>query len=316
MSAIDRKRPGGALRKTAGLLSLAAVLLAAHPAHAQDQLSFFKNYFVTGDYVVRGVSLWRKGVNGKAVAQIPPLGPAIGNDGVPARADIVAAFLYVQTAEKIQGSGVDYLKVRLKFNGYDFGPFASASGEPGSGTLAKPLNWEAATPPCWSVAYPGGRRLVTYRADVLRFLPIDAATGKQALTVPHRVELPDWGFKFKDDDEGATETQNENGPRAVGVSLVVVYRDRTQPLRGVVLYDGGVTKRAYATMQHKLEGFYQSLTAGTTAKLTHIVGDGRLFLSERVRTRSAASRIRSGARRVRSGTTGRPTWPFPPMPIP
>jgi hypothetical protein len=285
MPAIDRSRPHGALSKTVGLLALAASLLAAHPAQAQQQLSFFKNYFVTGDYVVRGVSLWRKGIDGKAVAHIPPLGVSpTSTDGVPARADIVAAFLYVQTAEKIRGSGVDYLKVHLKFNGYDFGPFANASGVPGSGTLAKPLNWEAATPPCWSVAYPGGRRLVTYRADVLRFLPIDTATGKQALTVPHRVEVPDWGFKFKDDDEGTTETQTENGPRAVGASLVVVYRDRTQPFRGVVLYDGGVTKKAFATMDQKLEGFYQSLNAGTTVKLTHIVGDGRPFLSERVRT--------------------------------
>ena len=79
--------------------------LAAQPAQAQqDGLSLFKNYFITGDYVVRGTSLWRKGVNGKAVADIPKLG---GADGVTPDADIVAAFLYIQTAEKIQGSGID-----------------------------------------------------------------------------------------------------------------------------------------------------------------------------------------------------------------
>jgi hypothetical protein len=253
---------------------------------AGQPLSFFKNYFVTGDHVVRGVSLWRKGINGKAVAAIPALrAAAAGGDGVPERADIVAAFLYIQTAERIQGSGVDYLNVRLKFNGFDFGPFlAEGSTVPGSGTLAKPLNWDDATPTCWSVNVPGGRRLVTYRADVLRFLPIDPNTGKQSLTATHRIELPDWGFRFKDDEEGSVETQNEYGPRAVGASIVVVYRDRTQPLRGITLYDGGATKRAYQTIEQRLEGFYQSLTAGTTAKVSHLVGDGRWFLSERVRT--------------------------------
>ena len=269
-------------RRLVGAVVLLVLLFAVHPAEAQSPLSFFKNYFVTGDYVVRGVSLWRKGVDGKAVALIPALrasGPH--SDGVPDRADIVAAFLYIQTAEKSQGSGVDHGGVHVKLNGFDFGPFADASGEPGSGTIAKPLG---ATSPCWSVGYPGGRRLVTYRADVLRFLPIDPATGKQALDVPHRIEVPDWGFRFHDDDENARESQDEPGPRAVGASLVVVYRDRTQPLRGVVLYDGAVTRRAYERLDQRLEGFYQSSTAGATARLTHVVGDGRPFLFERLRT--------------------------------
>jgi hypothetical protein len=270
--------------RTAVLTATVASVLASQPAAAQQPLSFFKNYFVTGDYVVRGVSLWRKGQNGKAVAQIPALGvPGAGGEGVPERADIVAAFLYFQTAERIQGSGVDYQNVRLTFNGVDFGPFAGPSGEPGSGTLAKALNWEAVTPPCWSVAVPGGRRIVTYRADVLRFLPIDPATGKQSLTASHRIEVPDWGFRFGDGEESVRETLNEPGPRAIGASLVVVYRDRTQPLRGIVLYDGGATRRALSTLEQRLEGFYQSLTGGTTAKLTHVVGDGRPFLFERVR---------------------------------
>lgn len=101
MSGTDCSRRRAGVRRLIGLCSMSAALLAAQPARAQaqEQLSFFKNYFVTGDYVVRGVSLWRKGVDGKAVAHIPPLGvPSVGGDGVPARADIVAAFLYVQTA--------------------------------------------------------------------------------------------------------------------------------------------------------------------------------------------------------------------------
>ena len=147
-----------ARRKTSvAFLSLGLVWLLAQPAQAQQQpgpLSFFKNYFITGDYAVGGASLWRQGsVDGKAVVQISVT-------GVPEGADILAAYLYVQTAETAQWSGIDH----ATFNGSDLGP--------GSNSLAKALNWDLATTPCWTVAYPGGRRLVTYRADVLRFLPI------------------------------------------------------------------------------------------------------------------------------------------------
>jgi hypothetical protein len=51
------------------LCCLGLVVLAARPAQAQEPLALFKNYFVTGDYVVRGASLWRKGIDGKAVAE-------------------------------------------------------------------------------------------------------------------------------------------------------------------------------------------------------------------------------------------------------
>ena len=246
--------PGGFLTRMVAISSVLFVALAAQPAQAQqDGLSFFKNYFITGDYVVRGTSLWRKGVNGKAVADIPKLG---GADGVTPDADIVAAFLYIQTAEKIQGSGIDRAQFGATpasgkpFFGNDFGPFfAAGSNVPGSGTIAKALNWEQATLPCWSVLFPGGgRRLVTYRTDVFRFLPIDKKTGKQALNTSFRVVIPDTGIEYADDDENSREREDRNGPRAVGVSLVVVYRDPAKPYKGIVIYDGGVTKRALGTM--------------------------------------------------------------------
>src|SRR6266550_8203772 len=89
---------------------LGAVFLAAQPGYAQESLNLFKNYFITGDYVVRGTSLWRKGVNGKATVDIQPLGVLGGADAVTPSADIVAAFLYIQTAERIRGSGIDHMK--------------------------------------------------------------------------------------------------------------------------------------------------------------------------------------------------------------
>jgi hypothetical protein len=126
-------------------------LAHAQTAHAQEPLTLFKNYFLTGDYTVRGKSLWRKGVNGKATVDIPPLGA--GTDVVTPGADIVAADLYIQTAERVQGSGIDH----ARFAGIDLGPFY-APDQPtvaGSGTLAKALNWDQATVPCWSVLFPG-----------------------------------------------------------------------------------------------------------------------------------------------------------------
>src|SRR5215467_12341096 len=108
------------------LLIIIALVEGQSGVHAAgaSPLSFFKNYFVTGDYVVGGASLWRKGVNGVATAAIPI-------SGVPATADILAAFLYVQTTEKAQWSGINH----ASFNGNDLGP--------GAASLAKALNWDS-----------------------------------------------------------------------------------------------------------------------------------------------------------------------------
>jgi hypothetical protein len=169
--------------KRALLVILAGALIlpvasARVGAQTTPPLAFFTNYFVTGDYEVAGTSLWRKGVNGRATSTIQFA------ETVPAGVDIVAAFLYVQTAEVVQWSGIDH----ATFNGADLGP--------GDNSIAKALNWAQNTAPCWSVAYPGGRRLVTYRADVLRFLPLVAAgdaKGKVDLSQPLSVSVPDYG---------------------------------------------------------------------------------------------------------------------------
>ena len=174
----------------------------------------------------------------------------------------------MQTAETVQWSGIDH----AKFNGSDLGP--------GSNSLAKALNWDLATTPCWTVAYPGGRRLVTYRADVLRFLPI-GANGKQVVGGPHTLVVPDSGTAFGDVEEGGTESGGGTGPRAIGASLVVVYRDPAMPFKSVVIYDGGAKKTAFATMDQTIAGFYQA-SANPAARMTHIVGDGRSGASERV----------------------------------
>ena len=92
----------------------------------------------------------------------------------------------------------------------------------------------AGTPPCWSngggTGRPTARTAPTaYRADVLRFLDIDPATGKLAANGAHTVQLPDG-----------------SGLEALGASLVVIYRDpaaaeRHRALRRR-LHDGPATE--------------------------------------------------------------------------
>ncbi|MCU0250441.1 MAG: hypothetical protein MUE61_09545 [Vicinamibacterales bacterium] len=258
-------------RAAVALFSLGFALLSAQPGEAQPgPLKFFKNYFITGDYAVGGASLWQEGAaDGKATVQISV-------PDVPEGVDILAAYLYVQTAETVQWSGIH----RAKVNGADLGP--------GSSSLAKALNWDLATAPCWSVGWPGGRRMVTYRADVLRFLPVGPdgklvvgrVDGTNILPAV-QVEVPDSGTAFGDVDEGGTESGGGTGPRAVGASLVVVYRDPTKPFKAIVIYDGGFTKSAFSTMNQTIAGFYQA-SATPAAKMTHIVGDGRPYVSEKV----------------------------------
>jgi hypothetical protein len=66
---------------------IGAILLhigVAHPSAQTPALKHFKNFFLTGDYVVGGTSLWRKGVAGRAKS-------SINVSGVPAGVDVVAA---------------------------------------------------------------------------------------------------------------------------------------------------------------------------------------------------------------------------------
>jgi hypothetical protein len=258
--------PTKLLTRPVALFFLGFVLLFAQAGQADDgPLKFYKNYFVTGDYVVGGTSLFRKGVNGLASQDI-------NITGVPADAEILAAFLYVQTTSR-ESLGPDAGIANATFRGNPLNtPF---------GPIAKALNWDAGTQACWSYGWNPRRRLITYRADVLRFLPIDPATGKHKVNGPHRVQVADAGrgsFFNDDEDDGPTMT----GPRAVGASLVIVYRsaDPAYPLKSVVIYDGGVTKRSLETLNQSVRGFYDA-SAGS-ARMTHIVGDGQLFFSEKV----------------------------------
>src|SRR3954468_20060378 len=127
------------LRRAIALGVLGVALLLAQPVgYAQaDALSFFKNYFITGDYVVSGVGLrGRGGLAGKpGIAQ-----GQISIAGVPRKAEIVAAFLYWQAVSK-DTLGPDSGSAGATFDGY---PLTTPDG-----SIAKVL-LSAGTSPCWS----------------------------------------------------------------------------------------------------------------------------------------------------------------------
>ena len=124
---------------------------------------------------------------------------------------------------------------------------------------------------------------MTYRADVLPFMLTDPTTLKPKVNGVHRIQVPDWGLVFGDDDEGGIENLNHPGPRAVGASLVLIYRDHRKPFKAIVIHDGGHTKRAAQTMTQTIAGYYDASSTAPNARMTHVVGDGRAFLFERVR---------------------------------
>ena len=241
-----------------------AILLQLHQgpavisALAPDGLTFFKNYFLTGDYVVGGVGLRGKGVYGLATGSITI-------DQVPAGADIVAAFLYWQVVSKSTlgpdsgSAGATFRDIPLSTPA---GPFAKVLGQAG-------------TAPCWSSggstgAASGKHRTYTYRTDVLRFFAADEQTGKLRVNGTHRVQVPDSG------------PYGNSVPIALGASLVVVYRDPALPLNAIVMYDGGFTvDNSNRTMFQTIRGFYQPAPS-PQAKITYIVGSGQANKNENV----------------------------------
>jgi hypothetical protein len=268
--------------RACGLASAALVATALCSASAQAQtnsLKYFKNYFVTGDYVAASVGLQHTGVNGFATGTIT-IDPA----SIPAGADIVAAYLYWQTISS-SGTPDPSTLAGAKFKGNDISNSAIL------------LN-TAGTAPCWSSggstgSSNGSKATWSYRADVLRFFPrYRPADPSQPVVVqvggPHTVVLPDMG--------GSNQL-----PSTLGAALVVVYRVSgydpatgyarpRMPLRSIVLFDGGYTMdNSTRQMQVQLEGFYEASRTAPGARMTHVVADGQSNKSEAVFVSSTAS---------------------------
>lgn len=243
----DRSPLQLAFTKLAVILAGCATLLPTLAGANRDSLSYFKNYFVTGDYAVAGVALRGQGVNGFANG-------TISMNSVPAGADVVAAFLYWQTVETTAAPS--------SFNGFFRG----------KAIVGKPLG-DPRNAACWSsggTTGPKGSSGRVYRADVLRYLAIDSVKNVRLANGAHTVRLVDSGGNG-----------NGNAPFTNGATLVVVYRVLTPgnptatPLRSVVIYDGAFTMSKKSDgLSQVVGGFYQA-SSNAAARMTQIVGNGQ-----------------------------------------
>jgi X-X-X-Leu-X-X-Gly heptad repeat protein len=259
------RAPRAARKMTLALCGLAFLLLMgfSQPGFSQTTppLNFENNYFVTGDYVIAGVGLRGLGVNGFATKQFTmPDTNSVPSTGVPAGADIVAAFLYWGEVESSQTTFAGQ-------NGFFRPVFAGgpSKGYPITGVVLgnpnAPVSWSSGG--C-SGGSQGSKTMRIYAADVSRFLPQDAQGNVQA-NGTYEVSLADSG------------SNGGGAPLTLGASLIIIYRAVTPslPLTSVVIYDGAFAPaNGSSTMSQTMQGFYQA-AAGAVSKLTHIVGNGQ-----------------------------------------
>jgi len=87
-------RSGTWLRNVVAVLSVSSMLMSSQQrgqAQTADALPFSKGFLVTGDYVVGGVDLDPHAVDSGYITGTIPM------KGVPAGADVIAAYLYWET---------------------------------------------------------------------------------------------------------------------------------------------------------------------------------------------------------------------------
>jgi len=225
-------------------------------------LKYSNGFLVTGDYVVGGIDFTPQ-MNRPDATALASGTITIG--GVPADADVVAAYLYWEViftpvCAQFDATGTTCLQWvnpadRVRFNGSPISPTARKA-------TSFLLTGNPAT--CWGAAGTSGARVTMFRADVLALLPkrLDASnqwTGKYLVNGSHTVSLP--------------ETTGDKATQSAGATLVIVFRDPAKPLRKIVFFDGAFSQVDGGTMTQSLTGFYRS-AALKSAKLTHIVGSG------------------------------------------
>jgi hypothetical protein len=285
------------LRAAAAALGLLLVFVFAQAGFAETEespLNLFKNYFVTGDYVVAG---WVEGApdrSGYAPGTISlPDSKQPSQNGVPATvpkgADIVAAYLYWATVE---GSHSSFAGQNAFFNGYSIA--GKVLGNPNA-----PVSWSSGG--C-SGSSDGSKTMRTYRADVRPYLPLDSSGKVQANGV-YQVRLADSG------------SNGNSTPIALGATLVIIYRvlSPAVPLNSIILYDGAfATSNDSRDMTQPVVGFYQAAQT-PIAKITHIVGNGQpnkyenVFLNSKIKLPSLYGKLPPFPG-IYNGSWDNPTW--------
>jgi hypothetical protein len=241
------------------LLAVSGVFVLKGAAASNESLPFVTSYTVTGGYEVGGVDLAPGAATNGFVAGTIPM------SGIPANADIVAAFLLWETIYAGPAPAVGSVAGEFRGNDITIEWTSSVSSQ----------DIQAAFAPCWT---SGGSNytLAMHRADVLQYLPAQpdvngGSTGKRLVNsadlakyglAPHTVKLPEAG------------TGNQV-PQSAGASLFVVYRDPNPnaPLTKVVFYNGLYVGVQGQPMNHTIRGFFDA-APNAVGKMTHVVGSG------------------------------------------
>ena len=238
------------------LIALTLVLPAAAFAQAPPDLSHFTTFTLTGDYVVAGVDLQPQSQgNGYATGTIQV-------SGVPANADIVAAYLYWETiaASPSQLSG------------------ALFRGEPVSAIKTSSVSLTGPYATCYA---GGGNTLSMMRADVRRLLPpqLDANGKPTGKRVVNHADLQKYQQQFPDDkwlltvtlpDGGAGQLPTECGSVSadrLSQSGSAARRSRSAPAEHRRLRRRACPGAERMTTVHTIRGFLQSAVACTAGQV-------------------------------------------------
>ena len=248
-------------------------------AQTAQQFNIFKNYFVTGDYVVGGwVETGSSGGFATGTISIPDCkqAQAMGvvpcpPSPIPIGADIVAAYLYWGTVE---GSQSLFAGQQAYFNGSKI--IGSVLGDPNA-----PTSWSAGG--CTGSS-AGSKTMRIYRADVRPYLPLDLRTANGQPAYPtYGAILPNTTYTVQIADSGSN---GNTQPNALGATLVIIWRDLSPsrpPLNAIVLYDGSYApSNQVPTFMESIGGFYEPAAANLSAKITQIVANGQANKGENV----------------------------------
>ena len=246
-------RSGAWFRNVAAVLSVSLMLMSSPQrgqAQAADALPFSKGFLLTGSYVVGGVDLNPQAVDHGFLTGTIPM------SGVPAGAEVVAAYLYWETIST-NVAQVDGAEFR---------------GRPVTVVKASSLPLTPSTRPCWSSGGGSGATytMTMFRADVLHLLPIqlDASgrpTGHRLVNDTDLVEQR-LRARYRHAPERAPATRcRPQRARRCSWSIATA----SQPLTNISLYDGIYVQEPGATMNQTIRGFYQSAAAKSAEDDAH-----------------------------------------------
>ena len=279
-------RPRSAWSRRAPLLMICLALVVLSGQNSQGQgpadtagLTYFKNFFVTGNYITASVDFGsQSGGNGLVTGTI-----SFGSNAMPVDADVVGAFLYWQTIvgqETLVGQPPPLPQgVYPTFRGFKLSFPDNPDGPSDIAKLVIEKDLASTFSPCWSGGGGTAVRMRTYRADVRRLLPY--ATDPITQLPVGKALVNNQSFQVQLPDNG---TGNQT-PQTAGATLVIIYRLPTETLKAVVLYDGLQLKPTGATpttTYQTLRGFYDAPT-NPVAKLSLLVGSGAKNPTEQVK---------------------------------